>query len=141
MRNDLEPTQPMQPERPVEPMQPRQPVQPVRRWTNQHDAPVPPWYTTARVVYLILGIIEALLVIRLILKLLAANPAAGFTSLIYGITAPLVALFQGVFPNAQGSGSVLEAATILAMVVYALVAWGIVRLVAIASRREMTPSA
>jgi hypothetical protein len=36
---------------------------------------------------------------------------------------------------------VLEAATILAMIVYALIAWGIVRLIAIAARREMTPPA
>lgn len=141
MRNDLEPTQPMQPERPVEPVQPVEPMQPTRRDFHPNERPVPSWYTTARVVYLVLGIVEALLVIRLILKLLVANPAAGFSSLIYGLTEPLVALFQGVFPNAQGSGSVLEAATILAMIVYALVAWGIVRLIAILARRQMTPIA
>lgn len=141
MRNDLEPAEPMQPERPVEPVQPMETARPVRRQVNPNDRLVPPWYTSARVVYLILGVVEALLVIRLVLKLLAANPAAGFSSAIYGITAPLVALFQGVFPNAQGSGSVLEAATILAMIVYALIAWGIVRLIAIAARRDMTPTA
>jgi uncharacterized protein YggT (Ycf19 family) len=101
---------------------------------------VPPWYTTARVIYLILGIVEALLLIRLILKLLAANPVAGFSSLIYGITAPLVAPFVGVFPNAQGDASVLEVATILAMIVYALLAWGIVRLVEIIARRQTPPT-
>src|SRR5690348_6074802 len=129
MRNDLEPTQPMQSEQPVEPARPVEEAPPARLRINRNDPPVPPRYTAARVVYLILGIIEALLVIRLILKLLAANPAAGSSSLIYGITAPLVVLFEGVFPNARGDGSVLEAATILAMIVYALVAWGIVQLI------------
>ena len=141
MRNDIEPTQPKPSEPSVEPFRPMRPVPPARRRLSPNDPPLPLWYTTARVVYLVLGIVESLLVIRLILKLLAANPDAGFSSLIYGTTAPLVALFQGVFLNAQGTGSVPEAATFLAMVVYALVAWGLVRLIAIAAHRELPPSA
>ena len=147
MRNDLEPTQPMEPTHPAEPAQPAQPyapaqpMRPMRPVRRDDDPRVPASYSTARIVYLVLGIVEALLIIRIVLKLLAANPDAGFSSLIYGITAPLVALFQGVFPNAQGNGSVLDAAAILAMIVYALVAWGIVRLIAILSRRDPLPTA
>ncbi len=89
-----------------------------------------------QIVYLITGIIAALLTIRLVLKLLAANPAAGFTSLIYGVTAPFVALFEGVFPNARNQGSVLDLAALLAIVVYALLAWGIVRVVEVLRRRR-----
>jgi uncharacterized protein YggT (Ycf19 family) len=72
---------------------------------------------------LALGIVEALLLVRIVLLLLAANPDAAFSSWIYGWTAPLVAPFQGVFPNAAGSqGTVLDVAAILAMIVYALLA-------------------
>jgi uncharacterized protein YggT (Ycf19 family) len=100
---------------------------------------VSPAYRATRIVYLVLGIIEALLVIRLVLKLLAANPSAGFSSLVYDVTNPLVGLFQGVFPNAQSNGSVLDLAALLAILVYALLAWGIVRLIWITQRRQLTP--
>ena len=89
-----------------------------------------------QIVYLIASIIDALLVIRLVLKLLAANPAAGFTSLIYGVTAPFVALFEGVFPNAQNQGSVLDLAALLAIIVYGLLAWGIVCGIEVLRRRR-----
>src|SRR4051794_40174217 len=42
-------------------------------------------------IYLVFGLIETLLVIRFVLRLLAANPQAGFAQFIYNITAPLVA--------------------------------------------------
>ncbi|HEX6800093.1 MAG TPA: YggT family protein [Ktedonobacterales bacterium] len=126
------PTEPVQPVGPVQragyvpPAQPVQPVQPAR------PVMVSNGYRAAQIIYLILGILETLLLIRLVLKLLAANPNAGFTSLIYGITFPFVALFEGVFPTPQSNGSVLELSTILAMIVYALLAWGIVKVIDIA---------
>jgi hypothetical protein len=42
-----------------------------------------------RAIYLIFGLIEALLVIRLVLKVLAANSEAGFAQLIYAVSGPL----------------------------------------------------
>ena len=89
-----------------------------------------------QIVYLIAGIIDTLLVIRLVLKLLAANPAAGFTTLIYGVTNPFVALFEGVFSNAQNRGNVLDLAALLAIIVYGLLAWGIVRGIEVLQRRR-----
>lgn len=79
--------------------------------------------TVAQLIALALGIVEALLLVRVVLLLLAANPDAPFSSWIYDWTAPLVAPFQGVFPNAVGNHSwVLDVAAILAMIVYALLA-------------------
>jgi uncharacterized protein YggT (Ycf19 family) len=101
---------------------------------------LPPWYRAERIIYFILGIIETLLVIRLVLKLLAANPSAGFSNLIYGVTNPLVAPFQGVFPDAGAHSGVLELAALLAIIVYALLAWGIVKLVELPRRRRPTPT-
>ncbi len=89
----------------------------------------------AQLVYLVFGLLEVLLLFRLILKLLAANPGAGFTSFVYQISDPFVALFRGVFPTPAASGSVLELFTILAMIVYAVVAWAIVQLIMIIGRR------
>ena len=121
--------------RPVEYVQPVQPVRPGeydnRGWWRTYNA--------ARIVYLVFGIIEALILIRVILKLLAANPDAGFSSLIYGLTAPFVAPFEGVFPTPHSNGSVLELSSILAIVVYALLAWAIVRIIHVAAERNRTP--
>ena len=109
-----------------------------RRDVVQKDA-VSPAFGIAWVVYVVLGIGVGLLIIRVILKALAAKTGADFTRFIYGITDPLVAPFQGIFATRQaGTGSVFEFSSVVAIVVYALVAWAIVRLAALASRRRTT---
>jgi uncharacterized protein YggT (Ycf19 family) len=129
----MEPVEPMRPVEPVRPVQPVQPVVPVRPVVA-----VSPAYRAAQIVYFVFGVLEALIIIRLIMKLLGANPDAGFTQLIYGLTFPFVALFQGVFPNPGGSGGVLELSSLLALIVYALLAWGIVRLIYLLAERNRT---
>lgn len=79
-------------------------------------------------VWYILGIVEVLLAFRFLLKLFGANPAAGFTSFVYGITQPFAAPFLNVFRVARVQGSVFEWTTLLAMVVYWLIAWAIIKL-------------
>ncbi len=85
-------------------------------------------YKIQQGLYLLFGVIEALIAIRLVLRLLGANPAAAFVSLIYGVTAPLVAPFVGIFGTIQASGNMLEPHSIVALIVYALIAWLLVRL-------------
>jgi hypothetical protein len=81
-----------------------------------------------RAIYLLLGLIEALLALRFMLKALAANAEAGFAQLIYAVTGPLVAPFTGLFGTPQAaSGAVFELHTVIAVVIYALVAWLVVR--------------
>ena len=87
----------------------------------------------------ILGIVIALIVIRVILKALAASTAAAFTHFVYNVTGPLVAPFQGIFVTPTTSkGSIFELSSLVAIVVYALIAWAIVRLIDIAGRRTTT---
>jgi hypothetical protein len=77
-----------------------------------------------RALYLIFGMIEALLLIRFGLKALGANAEAGFAQLMYGITGPLVAPFMGLFGSPRAtSGATLELHTLVALVIYALIAW------------------
>jgi uncharacterized membrane protein len=83
---------------------------------------------TVQLVYLIFGLIEGLIAIRFVLKALGANATAGFAQFIYGITNPLVAPFYGLFGNPAAQGSVLEVHSLVALIVYALLAWLIVRL-------------
>jgi hypothetical protein len=75
-------------------------------------------------------LLEAGLLLRFVLKLLQANPLAGFTSFIYGLTSIFTAPFEAVFRNARIEGSVFEWTTLLAMFIYWLAAWALIRLFA-----------
>ncbi len=86
-------------------------------------------FRTYQLIWYFLGLIEVLLFFRMILKILAANPGSGFALLIYGLSAPLVRPFIGVLRMASTSGgSVFEWPTLLAMVVYWILAYGILNL-------------
>ncbi|HEX8966255.1 MAG TPA: hypothetical protein VF937_00140 [Chloroflexota bacterium] len=81
-------------------------------------------------IYLIFGLIDVLLLIRFVLKALAANADVAFAQAIYGVTGPLVAPFLGLFGVATTeSGAALEPYTLLALVVYAAVGWLLARVV------------
>ena len=88
-----------------------------------------------QIVYYVLGVLEVLFAFRLIFKLLGANPQSSFVAFIYAMTQIFFAPFSGIFPSATSKGletqSVLEPATIIAMIVYAILAWGIVKLIEI----------
>src|SRR5665213_3635113 len=85
------------------------------------------------VVYYVLGVLEILLAFRLVFKLLGANSVSGFVSFIYSLSSPFVTPFSGIFSTATTSGvnatAILEPATIIAMIVYAIVGWGIAKLI------------
>jgi len=86
-----------------------------------------------RIVYYLLGFLEILLTFRLIFKLLGANAANSFVSVIYSLTNILIIPFAGIFNTAiSQTGStqfVFEPSTIIAMIVYAVIAYGLVRLI------------
>lgn len=87
-----------------------------------------PLYRGTQIVWYLLGLLEILLAFRFVLKLFGANPTAGFSSFIYGITHIFVAPFTSVFRMSQVSGSIFEWTTLLAMIVYWIIAIGIIRL-------------
>src|SRR3989344_4055650 len=87
-----------------------------------------PLYRGTQIVWYILGLVEVLLAFRFVLKLLGANPEAGFSAFIYGVTYVFAAPFLSVFRITQVAGSTLEWTTLLAMVVYWIVAFGIIKL-------------
>jgi hypothetical protein len=99
-----------------------------------------PLYRSIQIVWYITGLFEALLTFRFILKLLGANPTAGFSSFIYGLSYPLAAPFLNVFRITQVKGSVFEWTTVLAMLVYWLIAWAINKLL-LMSKPVSTPEA
>jgi hypothetical protein len=78
-------------------------------------------------IWLIAGIVEALIAIRIFLKLIAANPTSAFASLIYSVTDLLLWPFFGLTGTPSANGAVLEIPSFIAMVVYALLFWLIVK--------------
>ncbi len=88
-----------------------------------------PIYHGTQIVWYILGFVEILLAFRFLLKLFGANPAAGFSSFIYGITYVFATPFLSVFQSSQiATGNIFEWTTLLAMLVYWVIAMGIIKL-------------
>lgn len=89
----------------------------------------------ARIVWFVFGAIEIVIAIRFMLTLLGANAEAGFVKLVYGISDIFMAPFVAVFGTDQVSGATFEWSALVAIAVYALVAWGIVALIGAVSPR------
>ncbi len=87
-----------------------------------------PLYRGTQIVWYVLGVIEALLALRFTLRLLAANPNAGFTDFIYTLSYPFVAPFQAVFSTTRVAASAFEWTTLLAMLMYYLLALAIIKI-------------
>ena len=100
-------------------------------------------------IYLISGIVDVTLLMRLAFKLLAANASAPFASFVYGLSEVFMVPFRGILPNhAVSTKSVVELSVVIAIVVYALIAYGLGRLATISlsrsvmySHHERTPEA
>lgn len=88
------------------------------------------------IVYFLFGALEFLLAVRVILHLMGANPNNGFATFIYALSAPFVALFSTLLRNPTLSQTaMLEVTTMIAMLVYAILAWLIGRLIWLALSR------
>ena len=89
--------------------------------------------TTKRIVVSIFGFIEAVLAFRFIFKLLGANPDNGFVKVIYGATNFLTGIFKGIFSQFKIGGedatAVFEPETLILMIVVALIAWLVLKLI------------
>jgi uncharacterized protein YggT (Ycf19 family) len=87
----------------------------------------------ANVVWYIVSFFEAILALRFIFHLFgAAN--SGFAAFIYNLSNPLVAPFRGIFEAPAVTGGSFDSAALLAMLVVALIGWGVVGLIDLANR-------
>lgn len=93
--------------------------------------------TVEYLVYFFFGILETLLIFRLVLKLTGASISSAFVGLVYGLTGIFILPFEGIFRRGFSQGiettSVLEPSTLVAIIVYAVFAWGIVKLLRVLS--------
>lgn len=89
----------------------------------------------AQIIGALLGLLEILLGLRFVLKLIAANANSGFAVFIYGITKPFLVPFTALVGTPTSGETIFEVTTLIAMAVYALFFWLVIRVVQIAAKR------
>jgi hypothetical protein len=81
------------------------------------------------VISFLLGVLEVVLALRFVFRLLGASQGNSFTLFLYNLSHVFVAPFNGIFHDqALGTSNVFEFSTLIAMLVFALLAWGLVAL-------------
>jgi uncharacterized protein YggT (Ycf19 family) len=129
---------------PVERIVEREPAERVVERPVYRDAVVPaasPVDTVRRLVWLLFGVLQALIILRIVLLVLGANEGNDLVSFILGVTDPFVEPFRGMFrlDAVRGaSGSVLDVAALVALIAWTLIEALVLGLVGLADRRPAT---
>jgi uncharacterized protein YggT (Ycf19 family) len=96
-------------------------------------------FKATQLVWLFFGILEALIALRIGLKLIGANAASPIAAFIYGVTSLFLAPFAGLTGTPSAGGMVLEISSVIALLVYALIAWALVKIVQVIFYRPRGP--
>lgn len=83
-------------------------------------------FHTNQIIWYVLGIIETLTFFRFVFKIFGASQASPFVRVLYAASDGIIYPFRGIFPVASANGSVFEWASLVAMAVYAVFAYGLV---------------
>jgi hypothetical protein len=86
-------------------------------------------FKASQLIWLLLGILEALIALRIGLKLIGANPDSPIVALIYGFTYLFLFPFEGLIGSPSTGNMVLELSSMFAMLIYGLIAWAVERIV------------
>ena len=96
-------------------------------------------FKATQVVWLLLGLLEALIALRVVFKLIGVNAANAFATFLYGVTNIFVAPFATLTGAPAAGGMVLEISSIIAMIIYALIAWAFAKIIWVAFYRPRGP--
>jgi YggT family protein len=83
---------------------------------------------TIQVIWLFFGIVEGLIGLRIVLKLIGSNPDNAFARFVYSASDLFVGPFVTLTGSPSSGGMTLEIPSIIAMAVYALLGWVLVRI-------------
>jgi hypothetical protein len=112
----------------------------VRERASSLETKTNPKTILVNLIWYIYGLVAILLALRMILKLTGANSNNGFVSFIYSVSGALSAPFDSIFgvksANAGSTHSVFEPSILVAIVIYALIAWGIAKLLTLNENRS-----
>jgi uncharacterized protein YggT (Ycf19 family) len=96
-------------------------------------------FKATQLIWLFLGILEALLALRFIFKLVGVNEANTFATFLYGLTGIFLAPFSSLTGAPSTAGMTFEFSTLIAMFVYAMIGWALERLVYVLFYRPRGP--
>jgi len=96
-------------------------------------------FKATQLIWLLLGILEAMLALRFIFKLIGVNPANAFATLLYSVTGFFVGPFASLTGTPSAGRIVLEISTLIAMIVYLLIGWALERIVYLIFYRPRGP--
>lgn len=83
-------------------------------------------FRSYQVIWYIVGVVEVLLTFRVMLKLLGASTYSGFTNFVYSASDPFASPFFGILGTSVSQNMMLEWSTLIGMLVYVIVGYGIV---------------
>jgi len=86
-------------------------------------------FKATQLVWLLFGILGALIALRIGLKLIGANPESPIVALIYGFTYLFLFPFEGMIASPTAGNMVLELSSMFAILIYGLIAWAVERTV------------
>ncbi len=86
-------------------------------------------FKATQMIWLLLGLLEAAIALRVVFKLVGVNAANSFATLLYNVTDFFVAPFASLTGAPAAGGMVLEISSIIAMFVYLLIGWALERIV------------
>jgi YGGT family len=96
-------------------------------------------FKATQIIWLLLGLLEGVIALRVMFKLIAVNAANPFAMLLYKVTDFFVAPFASLTGAPAAGGMVLEISSIIAMIVYLLIAWALERIVYVLFYRPRGP--
>ena len=96
---------------------------------SEHARRIIAYRRISAVIWTITGFIEILIGLRILFKLLAANAGNGFVNFVYNLSGVFVDPFQGMVKDVTSGSSILEINSLIAMLLFALLAWGVMKLV------------
>jgi hypothetical protein len=105
--------------------------------TAPSDALDPSLAGFLRISWFLLGLLEAVLALRFVLSLLGANERNEFAAAVYGLTGVFVGPFRTLFATPASGGSSLELYTLVAMLVYFVAWWAVVKMIGVVLNRPV----
>ena len=84
-------------------------------------------FKATHLVWLLFGVLEAMIALRIGLMLIGANPGSPIVALIYGFTNLFLFPFTGLVGSPTAGVMVLELSSMFAMLIYGLIAFAVER--------------
>ena len=98
-------------------------------------------FRLAAVIGFIVAVVDIFIAARFLGKLFGASAQSAFVNFIYQVSGPMVAPFTGIFGDTGTRTNTFETASLVAIVVYAVIGWGLVVLIRIVTAPHGTKPA